>query len=166
MRPPAILRPYRLTDAPALADLVNATRTSEWDMAFGADDVRRWFFDWPTFHPESDSWLAEGPHGALWGAAHVQPEDPQTLEASPLVLRSVVVFVRPATAQARLELARHLLKHTLERAGSLPRSRSDSPMRSGHHSSSASPGRRACSRRKAFGMPEATTRCAATVSRR
>jgi len=124
---PAILRPYRLTDTPALADLVNATRTSKWDMAFGADDVRRWFFDWPTFHAESDSWLAEGRHGVLRGAAHIQPEDPQTLEASPQVLRSVFVFVRPDPAQARLELARHLLKLALERARSLPRSRSDKP---------------------------------------
>jgi ribosomal protein S18 acetylase RimI-like enzyme len=121
------LRPYRLTDAEALAALINATRTSEWDMAFSADDVRRWFFDWSSFQPESDSWLAEDNYGTLLGAAHVQPEDPQTLDASPQVLRSIFLFVRPEPAQARLNLARHLLKLALERARSLPRSRSDKP---------------------------------------
>ena len=51
----------------------------------------------------------------------------QTLEASPQVLRSVFVFVRPDPAQARLELARHLLKLALERARSLPHWRTDKP---------------------------------------
>jgi len=118
---PAILRPYRDSDAGALADLYNEGLLHPSRIRLNADTVRRRWLDHHAFRASEGSWIAEGPDGTVNAAAHLLFDEASDTAPIPEVRLRFWLLASAERARSHPELVRRLVSLAMEAAGRAPR---------------------------------------------
>jgi len=120
MSPPT-LRPYRDSDAGALAHLYNEGLVHPSRIRLNADSVRRRWLDHHGFRASEGSWIAEGTDQTVEAAAHLLFDEASDTAPLPEVRLRFWLLASAERARSDPELVRRLVSLAMGAAGRAPR---------------------------------------------